>query len=104
MQSAMALEHADLPGGDEGMTCKDRVAIATGASGAGMGRSIALTLGRERANAVSYRLGLCDSQIAVATPGCTIEVSILEDWSICMTGSVTKVCKGVIADEMFRAH
>jgi NAD(P)-dependent dehydrogenase (short-subunit alcohol dehydrogenase family) len=38
------------------MTCKDKVAIVTGAAGNGMGRSIALTLAREGAKvAVNYR-------------------------------------------------
>jgi len=38
------------------MKCKDRVAIVTGASGRGMGRSIALTLAREGAKVVvNYR-------------------------------------------------
>ena len=38
------------------MTCRDKVAIVTGAAGKGMGRSIALTLAREGARgAVNYR-------------------------------------------------
>ena len=38
------------------MTCKDKVAVVTGASGNGMGRSIALTLAREGAKiAINYR-------------------------------------------------
>jgi len=38
------------------MTCKDKVAIVTGAAGSGMGRSIALTLAREGARVVvNYR-------------------------------------------------
>lgn len=38
------------------MTCKDKVAIVTGAAGNGMGRSIALTLAREGAKVVvNYR-------------------------------------------------
>lgn len=39
-----------------GITCEDKVAIVTGAAGSGMGRSIALTLARERAKVVvNYR-------------------------------------------------
>jgi len=34
------------------LSCKDRVAVVTGSAGKGMGRSIALTLARERANVV----------------------------------------------------
>lgn len=38
------------------MTCEGRVAVVTGAAGAGMGRSIALTLAREGAAVlVNYR-------------------------------------------------
>ncbi len=38
------------------MTCKDKIAIVTGAAGKGMGRSIALTLAREGAKVVvNYR-------------------------------------------------
>jgi len=41
---------------DVRMMCKDKVAIVTGAAGAGMGRSIALTLAREGAKVVvNYR-------------------------------------------------
>ncbi len=41
---------------DVSMTCEGKVAIATGAAGSGMGRSIALTLAREGAKIiVNYR-------------------------------------------------
>jgi NAD(P)-dependent dehydrogenase (short-subunit alcohol dehydrogenase family) len=43
------------------MTCKNKVAIVTGAAGNGMGRSIALTLAREGANVVINYLTSKDS-------------------------------------------
>jgi hypothetical protein len=30
-----------------------------------------------------------------------IEIAIADDWSIRMTGAVTRVCDGVLADEAF---
>ena len=43
------------------------------------------------AAAVARWLGLCDSQVTVKMPGGVIDITIDEDWSISMTGSVTKV-------------
>ena len=47
------------------MTCKDKVAIVTGAAGNGMGRSIALTLAREGAKVVINYLTSEDSAEAI---------------------------------------
>ena len=47
------------------MTCKDKVAIVTGAAGSGMGRSIALTLAREGAIVVANYLKSSDSAAAI---------------------------------------
>ena len=49
------------------MTCKDKVAIVTGAAGGGMGRSIALTLAREGAAVVvNYRTSAESAKAIVA--------------------------------------
>jgi NAD(P)-dependent dehydrogenase (short-subunit alcohol dehydrogenase family) len=49
------------------MTCKDKVAVVTGASGKGMGRSIALTLAREGAKVViNYRTSKDEAQAIVS--------------------------------------
>ncbi len=48
------------------MTCEGRVAIVTGAAGSGMGRSIALTLARERARVVvDYRSSRASAEAIV---------------------------------------
>lgn len=53
------------------------------------------------AAAVAHRLGLCDKEIHVHCPGGVIEIAIGADWSIRMTGAVTRVCHGEVADEAF---
>jgi diaminopimelate epimerase len=51
--------------------------------------------------AVAFKLGLCDSNIAVHMPGGKIDIVMSEDHSVQMTGSVTKICHGVIDEEIF---
>jgi len=53
------------------------------------------------AAAVAHRLGLCHSQVAVLMPGGRLDIVISADWTITMTGAVTKVCEGSISEEMF---
>lgn len=53
------------------------------------------------AAAVAHRLGLCDQEINVHCPGGVIEIAIGADWSIRMTGAVTRVCHGEMAEEAF---
>ncbi len=53
------------------------------------------------AAAVAHRLGLCDPRMAVVMRGGTLDIVISEDWSISMTGAVTKVCEGNISAEVF---
>jgi len=53
------------------------------------------------AAAVAYKLGLCDSQITVHMPGGSIEITISGDFSVSMSGPVTKITDGTISDEMF---
>ena len=55
------------------------------------------------AAAVARRIGKCGPEIAVHMPGGVIQVSISDDFSITMTGPVTKVCEGILAREMFEA-
>jgi diaminopimelate epimerase len=67
----------------------------------GAGYTLASGSSSSAAAAVAHKLGLCDSQVAVRMPGGIIDILISEDWSITMTGAVTKVCEGSISDEMF---
>ena len=53
------------------------------------------------AAAVAHRLGLCDSQVAVQMPGGEIDISIHDDYTVTMTGPVTRVCKGILSGELF---
>lgn len=67
----------------------------------GAGYTLASGSSSSAAAAVAHRLGLCGSQINVHCPGGVIEISIGDDWSIRMSGAVTKVCVGELAAEAF---
>ena len=53
------------------------------------------------AAAVAYRLGFCDSEIAVHMPGGIIDITVSDDLSILMIGAVTKIAEGSLSSEMF---
>ena len=53
------------------------------------------------AAAIAKKLGLCDSEIIVHMLGGQILLKFTEDFLATMTGPVTKVCQGTIADETF---
>jgi diaminopimelate epimerase len=53
------------------------------------------------AAAAARRLGLCDSQIKVFMPGGQIDITVSDDYFITMTGPVTKIAEGTIAEEIF---
>jgi diaminopimelate epimerase len=67
----------------------------------GAGYTLASGSSSSAAAAVAYKLGLCDSQIAVNMPGGKIEITVSNDFSISMIGPVTKVADGTISDDMF---
>lgn len=67
----------------------------------GAGYTLASGSSSSAAAAVARRLGLCDSHIAVHMPGGTLEISVSDDFSITMTGAVTKIAQGTISSEMF---
>lgn len=67
----------------------------------GAGYTLASGSSSSAAAAVAHRLNLCDSSITVHMPGGIILIEIGEDFSIQMTGSVTKVAEGIISQEIF---
>ncbi len=67
----------------------------------GVGYTLASGSSSSAAAAVAHRLGYCDNQVRVHCPGGIIDIVIGEDWSIQMTGAVTRVCHGEIAAEAF---
>jgi diaminopimelate epimerase len=54
------------------------------------------------AAAVARRLGLCDSPITVHMPGGQLHITIAENFAITMTGPVTRIAEGQLADEIFQ--
>lgn len=67
----------------------------------GAGYTLASGSSSSAAAAVAHRLGLVDREVAVHCPGGLIKIEIGDNFSIRMTGSVTRVSDGVISPEMF---
>ncbi len=67
----------------------------------GAGYTLASGTSSSAAAAVAHKLGLVDRTVSVHMPGGKIEIEIGEDFSIRMTGGVTKVAEGTLAKEMF---
>ena len=66
----------------------------------GAGYTLASGSSSSAAAAVAHRLGLCDNRITVHMPGGEIEIEIAKNFSVSMTGSLTRVAEGVIHPEM----
>ena len=67
----------------------------------GAGYTLASGSSSSAAAAVAHRLGLIDRNISVHMPGGIIKIEIGDEFSIRMTGPVTKVAEGVMDGEMF---
>ncbi len=67
----------------------------------GAGYTLASGSSSSAAAAVARRLELCDAHIAVHTPGGKVDITVAEDFSITMTGAVTKVAEGTLSKEIF---
>ena len=66
----------------------------------GVGYTLASGSSSCAAAAVAHRLGWCDADISVHQPGGIIEISLSTAMAVSMTGSVSKVCEGVLSAEM----
>ena len=67
----------------------------------GVGYTLASGSSASASAAVAFKLGHIDSHVIVQMPGGNIEIEIAEDFSIQMTGAVTRVCEGLIDPEIF---
>ena len=67
----------------------------------GAGYTLASGSSSTAAAAVAKKLGFCDSDITVHMPGGTLQIQFKDDFTATMTGPVTKICDGIVAEEMW---
>ncbi len=70
----------------------------------GAGYTLASGSSSSAAAAVAHRLGLVDSNVTVHMPGGNLAIEIAPNYSIRMTGSVTRVAEGIIHPELFEVE
>ena len=68
----------------------------------GAGYTLASGSSSSAAAAVARKLGLCDTAITVHMPGGELEITVNDDYSIEMTGPVTRVAEGQLDPEAFQ--
>jgi diaminopimelate epimerase len=68
----------------------------------GAGYTLASGSSSTAAAAVAHRLDLCDSDITVHMPGGSLQVHFSDGFFATMIGPVTKICDGLMTDEMFK--
>ena len=83
------------------MQVMDRSAIRIEIWERGAGYTLASGSSSCAAAAVARKLGLCDSDVIVHMPGGELRIEIADDFSVSMTGPVTRVCEGEIDEEIF---
>ena len=67
----------------------------------GAGYTLASGSSSSAAAAVARRLGLCDGSITVHMPGGDLHIKVSQDFSVRMSGPVTKVSEGILSQEIF---
>ncbi len=68
----------------------------------GAGYTLASGSSSTAAAATAFKLGLCDPDITVHMPGGKITLKFTNVFSATMTGPVTRVCEGLMTEEMFK--
>lgn len=67
----------------------------------GAGYTLASGSSSSAAAAVAFRHDLCDAEMTVHMPGGKLNITVLKDYFISMTGAVTSVAEGTIFREIF---
>ena len=67
----------------------------------GAGYTLASGSSASAAAAVAHRLGRCDERVRVHMPGGAVEIEIGPDYAVTMTGPVTRVADGELAQDIF---
>ncbi len=67
----------------------------------GAGYTLASGSSSSAAAAVARRLDLCNGAVTVHMPGGVLDIKVAEDYSIVMSGPVTRVAEGVFSEEIF---
>lgn len=62
----------------------------------GAGYTLASGSSSSAAAAVAHKLNLCDASVTVHMPGGNLSIEIGKDYSILMTGPVTRICQGTL--------
>lgn len=68
----------------------------------GAGYTLASGSSSTAAAAVAHRLGLCDQDLTVHMPGGSLRIQFRNGFFSTMTGPVTKICDGIMTEEMFK--
>ena len=84
------------------MSVQDRRNIRIEIWERGAGYTLASGSSSTAAAAVARRLDLCDPDITVHMPGGSLRIQFKNGFFATMTGPVTKICDGRMAEEMFR--
>jgi diaminopimelate epimerase len=69
----------------------------------GAGYTLASGTSSTAAAAVAFRLGLCESNVTVHMHDGSLKIGFKDGFYATMTGPVTKICDGVMTEEMFAA-
>ncbi len=79
----------------------DRHNIAIEVWERGAGYTLACGSAASVGAATAHRLGLCDEKVTAHMPGGRLDITVNKDYSVNLTGPVTKVAEGIVFPELF---